>query len=151
MSANETTGESVTTESSTSPTNVKAVEVNGLALFNRKGEPNSLSVYWKRWERGFERSNQRRSESNVVVALGNIEVQEICYTLVPVGQDASLNACLVALDNSFTQRLNFPCTSSNAAVERRNYKSVCVPTTIIEKARDPSLRRKFLQKQVVQH
>lgn len=70
MSANETTGESVTTESSTSPTNVKAVEVNGLALFNRKGEPNSLSVCWKRWERGFERSNQRRSESNVVVALG---------------------------------------------------------------------------------
>ena len=70
MSANETTGESVTTESSTSTTNVKAVEVNGLALFDRKGEPNSLSVRWKRWERGFERSNQQRSESNVVVALG---------------------------------------------------------------------------------
>lgn len=47
MSATKTTGEAERTKPSTSTVNVKATGVNGLPLFNPKGELNSLSVHWK--------------------------------------------------------------------------------------------------------
>lgn len=121
MSVNETTGESITTESSTSTTNAKAVEVNGLALFDSKGDPIHCLCVGKCGNVALKGLTNEGQKVALLLHSAGIEVQGIRYTMVPVCQDTSRNTCLVALDNNFTRRVNVPCTSSNAAVEWRNY------------------------------
>ena len=70
----------------------------GLPCFDHKGEPNSLSVRWKRWKRAFNlyvASKGVTNEGQKVTLLlhsGGIELQEIYYTLVSENQDTSFNA-----------------------------------------------------------
>ena len=74
------------------------LEDRGLPCFDAKGEPNSLSVRWKRWKRAFNlyvASKGVTNEGQKVTLLlhsGSIELQEIYYTLVSEDQDTSFNA-----------------------------------------------------------
>ena len=63
-------------------------EVRGLPCFDPKGEPNSLSVRWKRWKRAFNlyltSKGITNEEQKIKVALllysGGMELQGIYYT-----------------------------------------------------------------------
>ena len=80
--------------------------VCGLPCFDPKGEPNLLSVRWKRWKRAFNlyvASKGVTNEGQKVTLLlhsGGIELQEIYYTLVSGDQDTSFNA--IALQSWIT-------------------------------------------------
>ena len=112
MSRTETTGEQAS-ESSTPSTNsggatVKQVlEVRGLPCFDPKGEPNSLSVRWKRWKRAFNLYVASKGVTNngqkvaLLLHSGGMELQEVFYTLVTKDQETTFNDCLTALDNNY--------------------------------------------------
>ena len=74
------------------------LEVRGLPCFDAKGEPNSLSVRWKRWKHAFNlyvASKGVINEGQKVALLlhsGGIELQEIYYNLVSEDQDTAFNA-----------------------------------------------------------
>ena len=150
------------------------LEVCGLPCFDPKGEPNSLSVRWKRWKRAFNlyvASKGVTNEGQKVTLLlhsGGIELQEIYYTLVSEDQDTSFNDCVAVLDNYFTPKVNVPferhvfrqmqqmegetidqfvCRLRQKAISCE-FPSVneAIRDQIIEKCRDPKLRRKFLEK-----
>ena len=100
---------------------------------------------------------------------GGIEFQEIYYTLVSEDQDTSFNDCVAVLDNYFTPKVNVPferhvfrqmqkmegggtidqfvCRLRQKAISCE-FPSVneAIRDQIIEKCRDPKLRRKFLEK-----
>ena len=99
---------------------------------------------------------------------GVIELQEIYYTLVAEDQDISFNDCVAVLDNYFTLKVNVPferhvfrqmqkmegetidqfvCRLRQKAISCE-FPSVneAIRDQIIEKCRDPKLRRKFLEK-----
>lgn len=74
-----------------------------------KGEPNSLSVRWKRAFNLYVASKGVTNEGQKVALLlhsGGIELQEIYYTLVSEDQDTSFNDCVAVLDNYFTTKVN---------------------------------------------
>ena len=150
------------------------LEDRGLPCFDAKGEPNSLSVRWKRWKRAFNlyvASKGVTNEGQKVALLlhsGGIELQEIYYTLVSEDQDTSFNDCVAVLDNYFTPKVNVPferhvfrqmqkmeggtidqfvCRLRQKAISCE-FPSVneAIRDQIIEKCRDPKLRRKFLEK-----
>ena len=74
------------------------LEDRGLPCFDAKGEPNSLSVRWKRWKRAFNLYVASKGVTNegqkvaLLLQSGGIELQEIYYTLVSEDQDTSFNA-----------------------------------------------------------
>ena len=99
---------------------------------------------------------------------GGIELQEIYYTLVSEDHDTSFNDCVAVLDNYFTPKVNVPferhflrqmqqmegetidqfvCRLRQKAISCE-FPSVdeAIRDQIIEKCRDPKLRRKFLEK-----
>ena len=99
---------------------------------------------------------------------GGIELQEIYYTLVSEDQDTSFKDCVAVLDNYFTPKVNvsfeghvfrqmqqmegetinqFVCRLRQKAISCE-FPSVneAIRDQIIEKCRDPKLRRKFLEK-----
>ena len=146
----------------------------GLPCFDHKGEPNSLSIRWKRWKRAFNlyvASKGVTNEGQKVTLLlhsGGIELQEIYYTLVSEDQDTSFNVCVVVLDNYFTPKVNVPFErhvfrqiqkmeggTIDQFVCRLHQKAIscefpivneAILDQIIEKCRVPKLRRKFLEK-----
>ena len=83
-------------------------DIYGLPHFDPKGEPNSLSVRWKRWKRAlnlYVASKGVTNEGQKIALLlhsGGMELQEIYYTLVPEDTKTTFNDCLAALDNYFT-------------------------------------------------
>ena len=93
MSATGTPEEQVSNSSAPSSTNSgeasakHILEVLGLPCVDTKGEPNSLSVRWKRWKRAFNlyvaSKGVTNAEQKVALLLhsGGIEFQEIHYTL----------------------------------------------------------------------
>ena len=89
-------------------------DIYGLPQFDPKGEPNLLSVRWKRWKRCFKiyvASNAVTNEGQGTALLfhsGDMELQEIYYTLVPEDTETTFNDCLAALDNYFTPKVNVP-------------------------------------------
>ena len=153
----------------------QVLEVRGLPCFDPKGEPNSLSVRWKRWKRAFNlyvASKGVTNEGQKVALLlhsGGIELQEIYYTLVSEDQETTFNDCLTALDNYFTPKANVPFErhvfrqmqqlegeTIDQFVCRLRQKAIscefpdvneAIRDQIIEKCRDPKLRRKFLEKE----
>ena len=173
------TGEQAS-ESNTSSTNpggatVKQVlEVRGLPCFDPKGEPNSLSVRWKRWKRAFNLYVASKGVTNdrqkvaLLLHTGGMALQEVCYTLVPEDQETTFNDCLTALDGYFTPKVNVPFErhqfrqmqqldgeTIDQFVCRLRQKAIscefpnqdeAIRDQIIEKCRDPKLRRKFLEK-----
>ena len=180
MPATGTPEEQASNSSTPSSTNsgggsVKQIlEVRGLPCFDPKGEPNSLSVRWKRWKRVFNlyvASRELTNEGQKVALLlhsGGIELQEIYYTLVSEDQDTSFKDCVAVLDNYFTPKVNVPferhvfrqmqqmegetidqfvCRLRQKAISCE-FPSVneAIRDQIIEKCRDPKLRRKFLKK-----
>ena len=167
--------DSTPTSTNSGGTTVKQVfEVRDLPCFDPKGEPNSLSVRWKRWKRAFNlyvTSKGVTNESQKVALLlhsGGMELQEIYYTLVPEDQETTFNDCLAALDNYFTPKVNVPFErhvfrqmqqlegeTIDQFVCRLRQKAIscefpdvneAIRDQIIEKCRDPKLRRKFLEK-----
>ena len=163
------------TSTNSGGTTVKQVfEVRGLPCFDPKGEPNSLSVRWKRWKRAFNlyvTSKGVTNEGQKVALLlhsGGMELQEIYYTLVPEDQETTFNNCLAALDNYFTPKVNVPFErhvfrqmqqlegeTIDQFVCRLCQKAIscefpdvneAIRDQIIKKCRDPKLRRKFLEK-----
>ena len=120
MPATGTPEEQVSNSSAPSSTNSggasakQILEVRGLPCYDPKGEPNSLSVPLKRWERAFNlyvASKGVTNEGQKVALLlhpGGVELQEIYYTLVSEVQDTSFNDCVAVLDNYFTPKVNVP-------------------------------------------
>ena len=80
-------------------------DIYGLPHFDPKGEPNSLSVRWKRAFNLYVASKGVTNEGQKIALLlhsGGMELQEIYYTLVPEDTETTFNDCLAALDNYFT-------------------------------------------------
>jgi len=83
----------------TSTVEPKSLEVHGLPCFVPKGEPTTLSVQWKRWKRAFHLYVTSKGVTNQAqkVALllhsGEMELQEIYYTLAPEEQLRQLFNC----------------------------------------------------------
>ena len=164
-----------TTPSDPGGATVKQVlDIQALPHFDPKGEPNSLSVQWKRWKRAFNlyvASNGVTNEDQKIALLlhsGGMELQEIYYTLVPEDNATTFNDCLAALDNYFTPKVNVPFErhvfrqmqqtegeTIDQFVCRLHQKAIscdfanvdeAIRDQIIEKCKDSGLRRKFLEK-----
>ena len=160
----------------TSNVEPKPLEVRGLPCFDPKGEPTTFSVRWKRWKRAFRLYVASKGVTNQAqkVALllhsGGMELQEIFYTLAPEDGEAQNNFdnCLTVLDNYFTLKANVPFErhgfrqmtqlqgeTIDQFVCRLRQKAVscefdkvdeAIRDQLIEKCRDPELRKKFLEK-----
>ena len=159
----------------TSNVEPKPLEVRGLPCFDPKGEPTTLSVRWKRWKRAFRLYVASKGVTNQAqkVALllhsGGMELQEIFYTLAPEDEaQNNFDNCLTVLDNYFTPKVNVPFErhgfrqmaqlqgeTVDQFVCRLRQKAVAcefdkvdeaIRDQLIEKCRDPALRRKFLEK-----
>lgn len=159
----------------TSTVEPKSLEVRGLPCFDPKGEPTTLSVRWKRWKRAFHLYVTSKGVTNQAqkVALllhsGGMELQEIYYTLAPEDEaQNNFDNCLTVLDNYFTPKVNVPFErhgfrqmaqlegeTIDQFVCRLRQKAVscefdkldeAIRDQLIEKCRDPELRRKFLEK-----
>ena len=112
-------------------------------------------------------TNEGQKEA-LLLHSGGIELQEIYYTLVSEDQDTSFKDCAAVLDNYFTPKVNvsfeghvfrqmqqmegetinqFVCRLRQKAISCE-FPSVneAIRDQIIEKCRDPKLRRKFLEK-----
>ena len=86
-------------------------DICGLPHFDPKGEPNSLSVRWKRAFNLYVASKGVTNEGQKIALLlhsRGMELQEIYYTLVPEDTEITFNDCLAALDNYFTPKVNVP-------------------------------------------
>ena len=149
-------------------------DIYGLPHFDPKGEPNSLSVRWKRWKRAFilyVASKGVTNEGQKIALLlhsGGMELQKIYYTLVAEDTETTFNDCLAALDNYFTPKVNVPFErhvfrqmqqmegeTIDQFVCRLRQKAIscdfanvdeAIRDQIIEKCKDSRLRRKFLEK-----
>ena len=149
-------------------------DIYGLPHFDPKGEPNSLSVRWKRWKRAFNLYVASKGVTNegqkiaLLLHSGGMELQEIYYTLVPEDIETTFNDCLAALDNYFTPKVNVPFErhvfrqmqqmegeTIDQFVCRLRQKAIscdfanvdeAIRDQIIEKCKDSRLRRKFLEK-----
>ena len=149
-------------------------DIYGLPHFDPKGEPNSLSVRWKRQKRAFNLYVASKGVTNegqkiaLLLHSGRMELQEIYYTLVPEDTETTFNDCLAALDNYFTPKVNVPFErhvfrqmqqiegeTINQFVCRLRQKAIscdfanvdeAIRDQIIEKCKDSRPRRKFLEK-----
>ena len=159
----------------TSNVEPKPLEVCGLPCFDPKGEPTTLSFRWKRWKRAFNLYVALKGVTNqvqkVVVLLhsGGMDLQEIFYTLAPEDEaQNNFDNCLTILDNYFTPKVNklferlefrqlahLQGETTDQFVCRLRQKAVlcefdkvdeAIQDQLIEKCRDPELRRKFLEK-----
>ena len=103
-----------TSTTPTDPSGVTGKQVSdfyGLPHFDPKGEPNSLSVPWKRAFNLYVASKGVINEGQRIALLlhsGGMELQKIYYTLVPEDTETTFNDCLAALDNYFTAKVNVP-------------------------------------------
>ncbi|CAB4044697.1 Transposon Ty3-G Gag-Pol poly, partial [Paramuricea clavata] len=155
-------------------TNAKVLEVGGFPCFDPKGDPNTLSIRWRRWKRAFNLYMVSKGVTNeqqkvaLLLHSGGMELQELYYTLKPDSEDNNLQECLNVLDAYFTLKVNVPFErhmyrqmqqKDNETIDqfvcRLRQKSISCEFTnvdeaireqIIEKCRDPKLRRKFLEK-----
>ena len=153
----------------------KTLEVRGLPCFDPRGEPTTLSVRWKRWKRAFHLYVASKGITNQAqkVALllhsGGMELQEIFYTLAPEDEaQNNFDNCVAILDKYFTPKVNVPferhgfrqmaqlqSETIDQFVCRLRQKAVscefdkvdeAIRDQLIEKCRDPELRKKFLEK-----
>lgn len=153
----------------------KTLEVRGLPCFDPKGEPTTLSVRWKRWKRAFHLYVASKGITNQAqkVALllhsGGMELQEIFYTLAPEDEaQNNFDNCVAILDKYFAPKVNVPferygfrqmaqlqSETIDQFVCRLRQKAVscefdkvdeAIRDQLIEKCRDPELRKKFLEK-----
>ncbi|CAB4043490.1 Hypothetical predicted protein, partial [Paramuricea clavata] len=156
-------------------TNAKVLEVGGFPCFDHKGDPNTLSIRWKRWKRAFNLYMVSKGVTNeqqkvaLLLHSGGMELQELYYTLSPDSEDNNLQECLnrcfrcifytkvnVAFErHMFRQMQQKENETIDQFVCRLRQKSISCEFTnvdeairdqIIEKCRDPKLRRKFLEK-----
>ena len=150
-------------------------DIYSLPHFDPKGEPNSLSVRWKRWKRAFNLYVASKGVTNecqkiaLLLHSGGMELQEIYYTLVPEDIETTFDDCLAALDNYFKPKVNVPFErhvfrqmqriegeTIDQFVCRLRQKAIscdfanvdeAIRDQIIEKCKDSRLRRKFLEKE----
>ena len=146
----------------------------GLPCFDHKGEPNSLSIRWKRWKRAFNlyvASKGVTNEGQKVTLLlhsGSIELQEFitlwCLKIKILYLTIALQSWITILHRKLMFHLSdmfsakckrwrggtidqFVCRLRQKAISCE-FPSVneAIRDQIIEKCRDPKLRRKFLEK-----
>ena len=145
-----------------------------LPHFDPRGEPSTLSTRWRQWKRGFNlylvSKNVTQDARKVALLLhtAGLEFQDLYYTLVSEEDNKSYSECLEILDGYFIPK-------SHVTFERHKFRSMQQDThetmdqfvsrlrmqgkmcefedcdemirdQIIEKCRDPELRRKFLEK-----
>ena len=135
----------------------------------------TFGVRWKRWKRAFHLYVASKGITNQAqkVALllhsGGMELQEIFYTLAPEDEaQNNFDNCVAILDNYFTPKVNVPferhgfrqmaqlqSETIDQFVCRLRQKAVscefdkvdeAIRDQLIEKCRDPELRKKFLEK-----
>ena len=156
------------------PTDAIALDVRALHCFDPKGDPTSLSIRWKRWKRAFNLYVVSKGVKNdpqkvaLLLHTGGMELQEVYYTLVAEDQESTFENCLTVLDNYFTPKANVPFErhgfrqmeqltgeTIDQFVCRLRQKAVSCEFTsveeairdqLIEKCKDLTLRRKFLEK-----
>ena len=89
-----------------------ASEIKGLPCFNPKDDPNTLSIRWKRWKRSFKlylRAKGITMDLQKVALLlhtGGTDFQEFYYTLIPEGEEKSLEESFEVLDDYFVPKVN---------------------------------------------
>ena len=94
-----------------------ASEIKGLPCFNPKDDPNTLSIRWKRWERSFnlylwaEGITMDLQKVALLLHTGGTDFQELYYTLIPEGEEKSLEKSFEVLDDYFVLKVNVPFES----------------------------------------
>ena len=144
-----------------------ALDVGCLESFNPKGEPHSLSQWWKRWKRAFNLYVKGKGVSNdaqkraLFLHVAGMDIQELYFTLAADAESATFEA---TVKSSFETLINF--VSTNCAGKWRNrYQFVCrlrqraincefggnegdyIRDQVIDKCYSSKLRRKFLEKE----
>ena len=169
------TGNSASAATNSGVVTPVAVEVGGLQPFQVKGDPHSISQRWRKWKRAFEvyvlgkgitSDSQKRG---LLLHTAGLEVQDVYFTFVPVGDDKDYPATLKVLDDYFIPKANVPferhlfCQISQGNEETvdqfvcwlRQRAASCdfgeredeyIRDQLIDKSYFAKLRRKFLEK-----
>ena len=173
--ATSSTETSATSRTTTPPsTFVPLLDVASLPSFNPKEDPKTLAARWKLWKRSFKlylvAKGVTRDEQKTALLLntGGLNLQELYYTLVSGADIRPFTESIELLDNYFAPRLNIPFErhrfrqmeqASSESVDqfvcRLRQKAIpcdftnvdeAIRDQLIERCRDPKLRRKFLEK-----
>ena len=167
---------STTSSSQASPTAtfIPLLDVTSLPPFNPKEDPNTLAVCWKLWKRSFnlylvaKGITKDEQKTAFLLHTGGLNFQELYYMLL-TGTDIKLfTESTELLDNYFAPQLNVPFErhqfrqmeqASGESVDqfvcRLRQKAIfcefenvdeAIRDQLIERCRDPRLRRKFLEK-----
>ena len=170
------TTSSTASSSQASPTTtfVPLLDVASLPPFNPKEDLNTLAVRWKLWKRSFnlylvaKGITKDEQKTALLLHTGGLNFQELYYTLL-TGTEIKLFAeSMELLDNYFAPQLNVPFErhqfrqmeqASGESVDQfvcrlRQTAIFCefenvdeaIRDQLIERCRDPRLRRKFLEK-----
>ena len=86
-----------------------ALEIKGLPCFNPKGDPNTLSIRWKRSFNLYLRAKGITMDSQKVALLlhtGGADFQELYYALIPEGEEKSLKESFEEVDDYFIPKVN---------------------------------------------
>lgn len=170
------TTSSTTSSSQASPTAtfVPLLDVASLPPFNPKEDPNTLAVRWKLWKRSFNPHlvakgiTKDEQKTALLLHTGGLNFQELYYTLLTGTEIKPFAVSMELLDNYFAPQLNVPFErhqfrqmeqASGESVDqyvcRLRQKAIfcefgnvdeAIRDQLIERCRDPRLRRKFLEK-----
>lgn len=170
------TSSNATSSSQASPaaTFVPLLDVASLPPFNPKEDPNTFAVRWKLWKRSFnlylvvKGITKDEQKTALLLHTGGLNLQELYYTLLTGADIKPFVESMELLDNYFAPQLNVPFErhqfrqmeqASGESVDqfvcRLRQKAIscefenvdeAIRDQLIEKCKDPSLRRKFLEK-----
>ena len=168
------TTSSTASSSQASPTAtfVPLLDVASLPPFNPKEDPNTLAVRWKLWKRSFnlylvaKGITKDEQKTALLLHTGGLNFQELYYTLLTGTEIKPFAESMELLDNYFAPQLNVPFErhqfrqmeqASGESVDqfvcRLRQKAIfcefenvdeAIRDQLIERCRDPRLRRKFL-------
>ena len=153
---------------------VPLLDVASLPPFNPKEDPNTLAVRWKLWKRSFnlylvaKGITKDEQKTALLLHTGGLNFQELYYTLLTGTEIKPFAESMELLDNYFAPQLNVPFErhqfrqmeqASGESVDqfvcRLRQKAIfcefenvdeAIRDQLIERCRDPRLRRKFLEK-----
>ena len=153
--------------------NCTGVNVRGLSSFNPNGDSTALSSKWKVWKRAFNlyliSKNITNDQQKLALLLhtGGLDFQELYYSLVPETEQKTYDEGITVLTNHFTPQCNEPFERHlfrqmeqkegetiaqfvcrlRRKVANCNFHNVdeCIRDQLIDKCRNVSLRRKFLE------
>ena len=173
-SSSTTSSTTLSSQASPTATFVHILDVASLLPFNSKEDPNNLAVRWKLWKRSFnlylvaKGITKDKQKTALLLHTGGLNLKELCYTLLSGTDINPFAESMELLDNYFAQRLNVPFgrhqfrqmeqasgESADQFVCRLRQKAItcefenvdgAIRDQLIERCKDPRLRRKLLEK-----